>query len=328
MKRLLSLLLALVLLLCGCGKPQTRGAVTLWCASDDPLLPAIRAAAEDYGYPVALREFADGEALLNALNTARPDLLLCSHTLAFRLAGKGLLAISASAVRYPDALAGRDESIGRSVFPIGSRVQLLLRRDAEAPTDFLSLCAWASAQKRPCFAADSYADLICQAMLGAGEFHADREKDCFSPAFQTAWNALAECAFSGSLYTGEAASGTLDAQLVYSDRLSGGVPAGFTLAAPAASPRLADLRCLALMRPARGASAFVSWLFAENRTAQLALQSGLIPALPGGEASDAFSALLLSLREEPLWLADGESDYVKNRAAFEVSFREAMDLLK
>ncbi len=204
MKRLLSLLLALVLLLCGCGKPQTGGAVTLWCASDDPLLPAIRAAAEDYGYPVALREFADGEALQNALNTARPDLLLCSHTLAFRLAGKGLLAISASAVRYPDALAGRDESIGRSVFPIGSRVQLLLRRDAEAPTDFLSLCAWASAQKRPCFAADSYADLICQAMLGAGEFHADREKDCFSPAFQTAWNALAECAFSGSLYTGAA----------------------------------------------------------------------------------------------------------------------------
>ena len=328
MRRRLCLLLALVLLLCGCGKPQTRGSVTLWCASDDPLLPALRDAAEDYGYPVALREFADADALQSALNTARPDLLLCSHTLAFGLAEEGLLASLANPVFYPETLAGRAEGVGRSVFPLGSRVQLLLRRDADAPADFLSLCEWARAQKRPCFAADSYADLICQAMLGVGEFHADREKDCFYPAFQAAWNALAECAFSGSLYTGEAAPGVLDAQLVYSDRLTGGVPAGFTLAAPAASPRLADLRCLALMRPTRGASAFVSWLFAENRAAQLALQSGLIPALPGGEGSDPLSALLLSLREEPLWLADGKCDYVKNRAAFEAQFREAMDLLR
>ena len=37
---------------------------------------------------------------------------------------------------------------------------------------------------------------------------------------------------------------------------------------------------------------------------------------------------LLALREQTLWLADGGSDYVKNRAAFEKDFRNAMDLLK
>ena len=40
------------------------------------------------------------------------------------------------------------------------------------------------------------------------------------------------------------------------------------------------------------------------------------------------SALLLSLREQPLFFADGNSDYVKNRSAFEVEFRRVLDLLK
>ena len=40
------------------------------------------------------------------------------------------------------------------------------------------------------------------------------------------------------------------------------------------------------------------------------------------------SALLLSLREQPLFFADGGSDYVKNRAAFEGELRRVLDLLK
>ncbi len=334
MRRLLSMCLALALLLCGCGKQEARGAVTLWCASDDPLLPALRQAAEDYArlkkdaMALSLREFESAEALQSALNTARPELLLCSHTLAFALSEEGLLGTASVSVRYPDSLAQRAEGIGSSVFPLGSRVQLLLTCETDTPRELFALCAWALAQQRPCLAADSYADLICQSMLGTGEFHADRGRDCFSPAFQRAWNALADCAFSGSLYTGAFLPGASDAAFVYADRLTGGVPAGFTLSAPEAAPRLADLRCLALTRPSRGASAFLSWLFDGERPGSLALESGLIPALPGGEAAGELPALLLSLRDEALWLPDGGSDFVKNRAAFEADFREAMDLLR
>ena len=81
-------------------------------------------------------------------------------------------------------------------------------------------------------------------------------------------------------------------------------------------------------RQARGAGAFISWLFSGPRPAGLALQSGLIPALPGGEDTDALRALLLRAREETLWLPDGGSDYCRNRSDFEAAFRAAVDLLK
>ena len=60
----------------------------------------------------------------------------------------------------------------------------------------------------------------------------------------------------------------------------------------------------------------------------MALEAGLVPALPGGEGTDALSALLLSLRERSFFYADGGSDYVKNRAAFERETRRVLDLLK
>ena len=321
MKRLLCLLLACaaLLALCGCARAREEaGTVTLWCASDDPLLPALREAAAAYnqsrksGAPsVALREFDDDARLAAALNTALPDLLLCSHTLAFPLDERGLLTDAGSEAAYPEALAARCAGIGRRVFPIGSRVQLLVTRGADAPADLFTLC------------------------LGGGEFHADRTRDCFNADFRAAWNALAEAAFSGGLYTGDALpAGSLPAQYVYSDRLRAGVPEGCTLSLPplGGKPRLADLRCLAVTaregRQARGAGAFISWLFSGSRPAGLALQSGLIPALPGGEDTDALRALLLRAREETLWLPDGGSDYCRNRSDFEAAFRAAVDLLK
>ena len=349
MKRLLCLLLACaaLLALCGCARAREEaGTVTLWCASDDPLLPALREEAAAYnqsrksGAPsVALREFDDDARLAAALNTALPDLLLCSHTLAFPLDERGLLTDAGSEAAYPEALAARCAGIGRRVFPIGSRVQLLVTRGADAPADLFTLCGRAAASaaeaKRPVLAADSYADLICQAVLGGGEFHADRTRDCFNADFRAAWNALAEAAFSGGLYTGDALpAGSLPAQYVYSDRLRAGVPEGCTLSLPplGGKPRLADLRCLAVTaregRQARGAGAFISWLFSGSRPAGLALQSGLIPALPGGEDTDALRALLLRAREETLWLPDGGSDYCRNRSDFEAAFRAAVDLLK
>ena len=313
MKRLLCLLLACaaLLALCGCARAREEaGTVTLWCASDDPLLPALREAAAAYnqsrksGAPsVALREFDDDARLAAALNTALPDLLLCSHTLAFPLDERGLLTDTGSEAAYPEALAARCAGIGRRVFPIGSRVQLLVTRGADAPADLFTLCGRAAASaaeaKRPVLAADSYADLICQAVLGGGEFHADRTRDCFNADFRAA------C-----------------------------VPEGCTLSLPplGGKPRLADLRCLAVTaregRQARGAGAFISWLFSGSRPAGLALQSGLIPALPGGEDTDALRALLLRAREETLWLPDGGSDYCRNRSDFEAAFRAAVDLLK
>lgn len=346
MRRVLCLVLLTCLLLTGCGAQKTdTAALSLWCAADDPLLPALRQAAESYNHskksgalPVAIREFADAAALTNALNTARPDLLLCSHTLAFSLSDRGLTTDAGLALAYPEGIHARAEGVGRSVFPVGSRVQLLASREA-VPADLAALCRLAAQSGGPFLAADSYTDLLCQAVLGSGEFHADREKDCFSPAFREAWNTLAEAAFAGGLCAGESSAlslleSGLPAAYVDSGALAAGLPAGCMLTVPDTGglPRLADLRCLAVMaregRPLKGAAAFLRWLFSGARPARLALDAGLIPALPGGEGTDELSALLLGLRDEPLFLADGGSDYVKNRAAFERELRSVLDLLK
>ena len=346
MRRILCLVLLACLLLTGCGAQKAdTAALSLWCASGDPLLPALRQAAETYNQsrksgalPVAIREFEDAEALTNALNTTRPDLLLCSHTLAFSLSDRGLTTDAGLALSYPEGIAARAEGVGRSVFPVGSRVRLLVSRE-EIPTDLAALCRLAAAHGGPYLAADSFADLLCQAVLGSGEFHADREKDCFSAAFREVWNVLAEAAFAGGITAGDASAlslleSGLPVAYVYSDSLASGVPAGFVLTAPGTQglPLLGDLRCLAVTagdsRSQHGAATFLRWLFSGARPARMALEAGLVPALPGGEGTDALSALLLSLRERSFFYADGGSDYVKNRAAFERETRRVLDLLK
>ncbi len=352
MKKVLCVLLCVLplLSLCACGKrTEAPYSAVVWCASDDPLLPALQQAAADYNrsrksgvLPVVLREFDGEAALLNALNTARPDLLLCSHTLAFPLFEEGLLSDAGTALPFPEALAGRSEGIGKCIFPIGSRVQLLVSREALSP-ELEALCARAAAcggeTKSPFLAADSYADLLCQNLLGSGEFHADRSRDCFSAAFQSAWNALAEAAFSGGLYTGpEAAAsllpGGIPAVAAFSDTMIETDPEGFTLSplCGEGAPLLADLRCLAVMthegRQQRGTAAFLAWLFSGERACRLSLDAGLIPALPGGQPEGRLEELLLSLSSRALWLPDGGSDFVKNRAAFEADCRAALDLLK
>ena len=351
MKSFLCFLLALCLLfpLCACGREAASNPVSLWLAEDDPLASAMTQAAAEYNRtkkaaaaPVELRRFDSGEALERALGSARPDLLLCSHTLSFSLDDRSLLTSPGVSVSYPEAVAYRAEGIGRSVFPIGSRVQLLCARE-EAPADFAALCARAASYgaetRLPFLGADCYADLLCQLVLSSGEFHADRERDCFNTAFQAGWNALAGAAFSGGLYAGDGEASALlkselPAVIVYSDALAPEGAEGRTLAVlcPEGTPLLADQRTLAVLsrdaRQQRGAAAFLRWFFSGDRAARLALSCGLIPALPGGEGTDALSSLLLSLRERTLWLADGGSDYIKNRAAFERDFRDTMGLLK
>lgn len=144
MKRALCVLLCLLTLLslCACGKQAEEPyAAVIWCAADDPLLPGLQDVAAEYNrsrkngaISVTLREFEDETALVQAMNTARPDLLLCSHTLALPLYEEGLLRDAGTALSFPDSLARRSEGMGRSIFPIGSRVQLLVSREALSPT--------------------------------------------------------------------------------------------------------------------------------------------------------------------------------------------------
>lgn len=347
MRRWLSLLLACaaLLALCACGKEAEEDApyaVSLWYVAGDPLGAALCAAAEAYNtsrkdgaLPVRPREFETEAQLLAGLNTAAPDLLLCSHTLAFSLDERGLLTTAGEPVAYPEEIAARSEAVGRGLLPLGSRVQLLLSEAPDTPTKLPALCAEAarhgSETRRAYLRVDSFTDLICQAVLGSGEFHADRAKDCFNAAFREAWNALAEAAFCGGLTSG---AGATPAAIVWADSLSEGVPESYALRALdfGKAPLLGDLRCLAVMaregRQARGTASFLSWLFSGSRASQLALDAGLIPALPGAEARDARARLLLELREQPLWLPDGGSDYIQNRTAFEKDFRALLDLLK
>ena len=103
--RLTSLLCALLaaLLLCACSPPpepeETRrpAAVTLWAVEDGPLAGVIGELVAQYNalsppVPVELRQFQDEASLADAMNSARPDLLLCKADHALALYGQGRLS--------------------------------------------------------------------------------------------------------------------------------------------------------------------------------------------------------------------------------------------
>lgn len=355
------LLLLSCLALCACGQkaPENRDSVSLWALEGDALLSGLTALCRDYNQntggtlPVSLRLFPDEEALAQALQASRPDLLLCQQERAVQLQQRGLLrdaqlrdtALQERCSRQFPTVPG----LGESLFPLGSRVQLLYCRgtdfDAAACPDLEALCYAAADHGAktglPLLSVDSCAALLNELLWAQGEeFHARRETDLQNAAYAEAYNLLAEAVFQNGLVLTEkdgvslVQAGALPCALVDSAALAGRAdPACSVCPLPGVDAPLASLSCLAVTaREGRALApirSFLSWLAAEDRIPRLALESGLVPALtPEGNAdSGEFNALLLSLAEGSLRLPEAFSDYPANREAFELQFRRSMRAL-
>lgn len=339
MKKIVCLILAaaIALGLCACGaRKDTPAPISLWYAEDDPLAAELSALAEEYdngrgrdAAPVSLRAFEDEAQLSAALRTAQPELLLCSHALAFSLYARGALAaVDGVSAPWPDWLSERSESVGVNVFPLGAEVQLL----CAAP----GTPANAAAPAAP-YTVDSFAALICQRMLDRGsEFLADGERDLFNADYRAVYNELAQDIYDGRLILTEQPG----AELVAGGALPCAIVGSASLAArrdlavsplPEKTP-VAEGYCLAVLRASgqRGhsAAAFLTWLLKGERAGSLALQCGLVPLCPAAGDGSPLSEALLKTAGEPLCLPDGESAYYKNRADFEAAFRAATEFLK
>ena len=361
LRRRTALVLAvLCLLLCACGgrgsgKPER---VTLWCLEDDPLRRPLEELIQEYnGNPgewqqVSLRCFADEESLAAAFDTARPDLLLCSHARAWTLEQQELFrdlrpGLGEAAPAYPEYLCLAPESVGRGYFPLGVQVPLLcVRREADGGwTDLTALCEAAASLGREgeaFFTADSFGDLFYQELLGRGvEFHADPLRDRNDPGYLALYNALAGGAFDRGVVLSEhgaaelVAAGTLPCGAAASSSLTELPEEGFMIrplpGLEKGGPLLGRALGLAVTarenRDLRSAAAFLRWLFSEGRADRAALDAGLIPAALGGEpkAETELEELLLSLGEEyRLHLLPPGGDYARNQAAFEQDFRAVL----
>ena len=154
-KTLVVPLLLLAALLGACGTQQEAAAYTLslWYAEDAPFAAAVQELAEDYNrsrergsLAVSLRAFPDESALTRAVeNGALPDLLLCSHSLAFRLQEQeALKEFSVSAPAYPAWLLERSGCVGHGYYPVGSSLPLLCCR-GDMPLSWDELCEQAAA---------------------------------------------------------------------------------------------------------------------------------------------------------------------------------------
>lgn len=355
---------ALCLSLCACGGTETgkrdnSEAISLWYVSDAPaqeLLTLAEEYAEENGKEFILaRSFEDEASLAAALDSARPDLLLCSLQRAAELYERGLLRDISSALTaapgYTDDISALCAGAGASVFPIGSEVELLYTApglfDDGAPDTMAELLTLAANYGRdtglPFFTADSFGDLIYQSMLSQDEeLHGVREKDINSKAYVSAYNALAEAAFSGGAAVTEYGarelvdSGYLPCAAARSSSLVGlSADADISLLPSAGNRRLADCLCLAVTapegRPTGRIARFMSWLSEPGRMSSLALNSGLVPAVedasPMGESSLA-AALMELYNSFELHIPDSGADYLTNRAEYEKQLREALKSLQ
>lgn len=360
-----ALLAALCLCLCACGEaepPKPKDALNIWYTDGDAPAYQLAAlagayAAEAGSRPVFMRRFEDEESLAAALDSARPDLLLCSLQRAAELYDRGLLRDVSNAMTtaptYTENIAALCDGTGRSVFPIGAEVQLLYAApglfDDGAPDTMAELLSLAENYGRdtglPFFSADSFGDLIYQSMLSQGEqLHGVREIDINNQAYISAYNALAGAAFSGGAAVTEYGarelvdSGYLPCAAARSSSLVG-------LSADAAisllptdgenGSRLADCLCIAVTAPeGRSVSRiahYLGWLTESARLSALALDSGLVPAVkdarPVGES--ALTGALMELYYScPLHLPDGGADYLRNRAEYENELRGALEALQ
>lgn len=344
---------------------DSRGTLTIWYVESALGADRLSKLAESYNkstsraeLPVKLIGFADEEALASAFDSAAPDLIFTSHYRAFDMAGRGKLAdmsayIKPDSLAYPKELSSRNECIGKSFFPVGCDVPILLENTELCQgADLSTLPALtASAQNyydetgKPFYAVDSYSALFFTALLREGEEFTAEFTSKPTKAYALLYNSLAENAYTGAaaLYDDSAAqkvfSGELPCAVTYVSALPMTLESPFAISAV---PPLSEESGQGALGEAWGfavtalgsrsmndIAAFLSYVFSDNRDARLALQSRLIPAQETSLITrDGLYTALMTLDPGGITaLCASDSAFCTQRDTFEREFRARMAFL-
>lgn len=345
---------------------ESRGAVSVWYVKGGIAEEELNEFAHDYNksssrgeLPVKLVGFESEEAMAEAFDTDAPDLVFCSHYRAFDMHSRSKLTdmsayLGANAPDYPKELTSRSVCIGKSFFPIGSDVPVLLInrelcKDASF-ADMAELSAAAQAHRAAdgtaFYAVDSFSPLFFTCLLREGEeFSAELEAKP-SKVYAALYNLLAEDAYTGAMTLSTDAS---PAERVRQGEL--GVAITKTSSLPTRLDRSLEVTALPPLTkgsgngtvgtawgfavPAMGSrsmgdiAAFLSWCFSGNCDTRLALQCRLVPAQASSLITrDALWNTLLTLDPGGIVaLPPPDSEYAAKQAAFETEFRERMAFL-
>lgn len=356
MSRFKRMLCALLALLCaasltGCGRERQDAAVdlTLWYAESECSREAMTALLdrfrEESGLTVDAVAFSDEDALGAAFENRRPDLLFCSLDRAARMdAVEPLSALPIHRTRDENIDAASSLIPDGVFYPVGGRLPLLLvNRDLADPVfpDLETLARVAADRRSPFLGAESWADLLYQALFSLGQELDGREKvDSRSEVYRAVYNTLAAAAYEGGLadVSDNAAAyvrqGLLSCAAVSSTALVGQADAHLairTLPVPAGGADCwsAELMGFAALSGRSSAVTFLEWL-TDERAASLALSAGLAPLTEVGAdvPSGQLETLLCALQQGGFlrWRPAGGA-FDANRADCEQSLRRHLDLL-
>ncbi len=308
-----------LLLMCACSVTSVnneQSRVSIWYINGDVLEPLLKERcrqiqAENDNIIIELAAFESMEELSLTLQGKRPDLLLCSHELAFSLEEQGMLkSLKVDGLDYDGKLRSRYSSIGSSFFPVGAAVELLCCRESlpdTAQSSFEALCTY-FVQNEKLLTIDSLARFMGTALRqSGGELSLKRIENAANQQYRYIHNHLAETALGGSLSVFDEGGaqlvrqGRVDAAIVASTGLVS-VPSGvYITAVPvlAGGEKLcvADMRGFAYLGNtydnSRATAYFIGSLLADGGAGELALQAGLVSpqtwdgANSGSELEDA-----------------------------------------
>ncbi|MCR5664962.1 MAG: hypothetical protein K6G17_08850, partial [Oscillospiraceae bacterium] len=212
-KSALTALLLCALLLtagCGAGSPAAGGALSVWAAEDSPLADALTELAQSYDAAAQVRLFPSEEALLAALESERPDLIVCGEAFKNGLAEAGRLGAfrlsEEETPRFLPAFGTAAESLEQGWLPLGAELPVLIAGEAftDSPASlealFEAACAYGRQEHAPYLGADSFTRLFACAMEQKScRFYAERDADADNPVFRGIYNMIADAAFDGGL---------------------------------------------------------------------------------------------------------------------------------
>ncbi len=345
---------------------NSRGAVTLWYEKGSPLACELEALVKSYNsdmkretLPVELKCFDNESALAEAYETGSPDILLCSHLRAFSLYLKNKLTdISGEetfvAPAYSKNLTSRNSSIGNSFFPIGISVPVIAfnnnltqQNSFGSFEDMLSVASdYAAGVGSPFLSISSVSEQYYIYLLRYNiEFDGKFNEINSDKQYLSLYNTFAEAAFEGSVaFLGDNAvtyltESAIPCVIVSSDMLKD-VEADnisvFDIPASVESlnhDTIGTAYGLAITnggcRSTRDTTAFITWIFENNRSSQAAVDARLAPSSKNDSfKTDAIGTAIADIvKEEFVALPAADSDYMLNRDSFDESFLEKMQKL-
>lgn len=330
---------------------DARGRVTLWCVRGAPMSEETEKLAEEFNsqftrktLPVSVRIFENETELSAAFETGSPDILLCSHYTAFSLFSAEKLTDIGDKLSAPPAYSknvrSRSNSIGRSFFPVGFSIPVLIVNRTLLPQfsfdnieDFFGdASVYTAANGKPYFACDSFAEFFMTCMIRSGaEFEADYDAIEKDTTLLALYNLVAETAFEGSMVLLDEPAeyvlgGALPCAFVSSAKLRGiprdglsvvDIPAPVSALAPdffgeAYGFAITNGGC----RSTADTAAFISWIFSSGRCAGMAEENCLAPAevVTNWSGRDLFAGIV---GEKIVSLRNADSEYSVNQKDFD-----------